>query len=213
MPTKIDEGEQTLTSLEALFQGINESLEALKSGVQVLVARMGLAEGRDAISDRADDILQATTMEVAVKNAVRYDPSKPAYSWLMGIAVLKVKEARRIQSVEYKKEGLIGDAYASDTEESARIPGLSEDEKLEKLLGENPDHSRLDETLPSGEDILVLVKEPERTLLRLAYVNEMSGKEIAQVLNTNEADAFVRLSRARKKLLLAYQKNELRGAK
>jgi RNA polymerase sigma-70 factor (ECF subfamily) len=152
-------------------------------------------------------------MEVAVNIADRYDPTQNAYSWLMAIAVNKIKEARRLQAIEYQRERLIGDTYEKDIEEDAKNSGLSEDEWLETLLGKKQDQSRLDEIMPGVEDILALIKEPERSLLRLSYINEMSAKEIAQVLNVNEATTLVRLSRARKQLFVAYQKNELRGAK
>jgi RNA polymerase sigma factor (sigma-70 family) len=214
MPTSVQtiDREKTLSNKESLFQRINEILEALKIGVQVMVAKTGLAVGKDAIDDTADDILQAS-MEVAVNIADRYDPTKNAYSWLMAIAVNKIKEARRLQAIEYQRERLIGDTYEKDIEEDAKNSGLSEDEWLETLLGKKQDQSRLDEIMPGVEDILALIKEPERSLLRLFYINEMSAKEIAQVLNVNEATTLVRLSRARKQLFVAYQKNELRGAK
>lgn len=212
LSTQTVDTERPLHNQEVLFRRINEILEPLKAGVQVLVAKSGLATGRDAISDRADDILQAT-LETAVKIADRYDLSQNAYSWLMGIATIKIKEARRLQAVEYKRERLIVETYGSEIDDNSKSLGLSEDEQLEILLIKTADRSRLDEILPGVEDILALIKEPERSLLRMAYVDEMSGKEIGQMLNVSEAAALMRVSRARQLLFLAYQNNEMKGAK
>jgi DNA-directed RNA polymerase specialized sigma24 family protein len=74
---------------------------------------------------------------------------------------------------------------------------LAEDKKLEQMLDQKAAHSRLDDQLFGLEDLLLLVNENDRNILQLAYVSEMSGQELANVLNITEAAALMRLSRAR----------------
>jgi RNA polymerase sigma factor (sigma-70 family) len=202
---------EEITPRENLYEAIEEHLERLKSGVQVLVARSGTAEGSQAINDVADEIL-AMALETAIQIADRFDPSLNAYSWLLTIASNKLKDYRKKVAREYRHADLIGnmpDPQPQDQSKSEPLWNeLAEDEKLERMLSKKTGRSRLEDQLFSLEELLSLVNENDRTVLRLAYISEMSGQELAAVLNITEAAALMRLSRARSRLYDAYYKSE-----
>jgi len=202
---------EEITPRERLYAAIEEHLDHLRSGVQVLVARSGTAEGNQAINDVADEIL-AMTLETAIKIADRYDPSLNAYSWLLTIASNKLKDYRKKIAREYHHADLIGNMPDPQPKKQSKSEllwnELAEDEKLERMLSKKTDPSRLEDQLFGLEELLSLVNENDRTLLQLAYVGEMSGQELATVLSITKAAALMRLSRARSRLYDAYYKSE-----
>lgn len=202
---------EEITPREQLYGAIEEHLDHLKTGVQVLVARSGTAEGGEAINDVADEIL-AMTLETAIQIADRYDPSLSVYSWLLTIASNKLKDYRKKVAREYHHADLIGnmpDPQPQERSESGRLWNeLAEDEKLERMLSQKAGYKRLDDQLFGLEDLLSLVNENDRIVLQLVYVSEMSGQDLAAVLNITEAAALMRVSRARSRLYTAYCKSE-----
>jgi RNA polymerase sigma factor (sigma-70 family) len=202
---------EEITPREQLYGVIEDHLERLRSGVQVLVARSGIAEGSQAINDVADEIL-AMALETTILIADRYDPSQNAYSWLLTIAANKLKDYSKKVAREYRHADLIGNMPDPQPQEQSKSEPLwnelAEDEKLERMLSKKTGHSRLEDQLFGLEELLSLVNENDRAILRLAYVSEMSGQELAAVLNITEAAALMRLSRARSRLYDAYYKSE-----
>jgi RNA polymerase sigma factor (sigma-70 family) len=200
-----------ITPRERLYDAIEEHLDRLRIGVQVLVARSGTAEGVDAINDVADEIL-AMALETAIQIADRFDPSLNAYSWLLTIASNKLKDYRKKIAREYRHADLIGNMPEPQSQKQSNSERqwheMTEDEKLESMLRKKADHSRLEDQLFGLEDLLSLVNENDRNVLRLAYVSEMSGQELAEELNITEAAALMRLSRARSRLFVAYCNSE-----
>lgn len=196
---------------EQLYVAIEEHLDHLKIGVQVLVARSGIAEGGVAINDVADEIL-AMALETAVHIADQYDPSLNAYSWLLTIASNKLKDYRKKVTREYRHADLIGnmpDPQQQDQSNSGHLWNeLAEDQKFERMLSQKAGQSRLEDQLFGLEDLLSLANENDRIILQMAYVSDMSGQELAAVLNITEAAALMRLSRARSRLFTAYCKSE-----
>lgn len=196
---------------EQLGEAIEEHLDRLRIGVQVLVARSGTAEGFESINDVADEIL-AMALETAIQIADRYDPSLNVYSWLLTIASNKLKDYRKKVAREYCHSDLIGnmpDPQPQEQSESGRLWNeLAEDEKFDRMLSQKAGHERLDDQLFGLEDLLSLVSENDRIVLQLVYVSELSGQDLAIVLNTTEAAALMRVSRARSRLYTAYCKSE-----
>ena len=196
---------------ERLYEAIEGCLDQLKIGVQVLVARSGTAEGSEAINDVADEIL-AMTLETVFQIADRYDSSLNVYSWLLTIASNKLKDYRKKIAREYRHADLIGNMPSPPSQDQSKSEHawneLDEDKKLERMLAQKADHSVLEDQLFGLEDLLSLVNENDRNILHLAYVSEMSGQELADVLNITEAAALMRLSRARSRLYDAYCKSE-----
>ncbi len=196
---------------EHLYEAIEGCLDRLKTGVQVLVARSGIAEGSNAINDVADEIL-AMTLETVFQIADRYDSSLNVYSWLLTIASNKLKDYRKKIAREYRHADLIGNMPSPQSQDQSKFEPnwniSAEDKKLERMLTQKADHSQLEDQLFGLEDLLSLVNENDRNILQLAYVSEMSGQELADALNITEAAALMRLSRARSRLYDAYCKSE-----
>ena len=119
---------------ERLYDAIEEHLDRLRIGVQVLVARSGTAEGSDAINDVADEIL-AMALETAIQIADRFDPSLNSYSWLLTIASNKLKDQRKKIAREYRHADLIGNMPEPQSQKQSNSERqwheMAEDEKLE----------------------------------------------------------------------------------
>jgi len=152
------------------------------------------------------------TLETTIQIADRFDPSLNAYSWLLTIASNKLKDYRKKIAREYHHADLIGNMpdpqSPKQTNSDHPWREMTEDERLERMLKKGADHSRLEDQLFGLDDLLSLVNENDRNILRLAYVSEMSGQELALALNITEAAALMRLSRARSRLYAAYSKSE-----
>jgi hypothetical protein len=105
---------------EQLYDAIEEHLGLLNSGVQVLVARSGIAEGSEAINDVADEIL-AMTLETVFQIADRYDPSLNVYSWLLAIASNKLKDYKKKIAREYRHADLIGNMPSPQSQDQSKF--------------------------------------------------------------------------------------------
>jgi RNA polymerase sigma factor (sigma-70 family) len=193
-----------------LYDSIADQFDRLRTGIQVLVARSGVADGKNAINDVADDIM-AMTLEKAIKIANRFDPSQNAYSWLLTIANNELRDYKKKVTREHRHSDLIFDMPDHQPQKQSQSGRqwsvLAEDEKLEQILQKSVDHLRLDEKLFGFEELLSLVGEDDRTILRLAYQNDLSGKGLATIMSITEAAALMRLSRARKRLLDSYHES------
>lgn len=200
-----DPTNQTSKSKKELLQeAIEACLERLRPGIQVIVAKSGIVEGKVAINEMADDILQMT-IETAYRIADRFDPTLNTHAWLLTIATNVVKDSRKrankeagrstnIQDMELPSNAKPGDDQELD---------MTEDERLDALFYGNgtvtrnePDHDL--------EQLLALVDGGDREILQLTYVDEMSGREAAKKIGISETAALMRLSRARKRLADAY---------
>lgn len=199
----MDTGLTTHTSkakIELLCAAIEASLDRIKTGIQVIVARSGIVEGKDAINELADNILQET-IETALRIADRYDPTLNTHAWLLTIATYIVKDSRKRAFKEAGRSTNIQDIELKLNVEpyDDRELDMTEDERLDELFYKwrtiartEPEHEL--------ERILGLVNDSDRKILHLTYVDEMSGREAADALGISEPAALMRLSRARKRL-------------
>lgn len=191
---------------ELLREAIEACLDRLRTGVQVIVARAGIVEGKVAINEMADDILQMT-VETSLRIADRYNPALNTHAWLLTIATNIVKDSRKrvfkeasrsanIQDMELKSTSKPGDDQELDMTEDERLDALFYERRM--MARVEPDHEL--------ERILGLVNDSDRKILSLTYVHDMSGREAASELGISEPAALMRLSRARKHLADAYFK-------
>ena len=195
---------------ELLNEAVVTRLDQLKNAVRVYVFRFGLAEGGPVLEGVADEILEIT-LETAVKLMDEFDPNLNPYSWLLTIAINALRNYRRKIIREENHVGSITDTPApkarNNTDLEIAWSAMPEDEKLERLL-DHREQTSLEDQLFAVEDLLSLVKENDRTVLRLAYVDGMGEADLAAVLNVSQGAAAMRLSRARKRLFEAYQKSD-----
>jgi len=200
-----DSTNQTSKSKKELLQeAIEACLERLRPSIQVIVAKSGIVEGKAAINEMADEILQMT-IETAFRIANRFDPTLNTHAWLLTIATNIVKDSRKRANKEASRSTNIQDIELS----SNAKPGdeqeldMTEDERLDALFYGNRPASR-NEPDRELDQLLALVDGGDREILQLTYVDEMSGREAAKRLGVSEPAALMRLSRARKRFADAY---------
>lgn len=183
---------------QALGQIIERELNDLRRGVEVLVWRTGLGQGRDAVAAAADDVLQEVVVR-ALSRASAFDTSRSAHAWLFGFAVNVVRERRRQRLVEERRGVQLSD-FDPDGERFA------------SLACEVHDLAARDAG-PALVELLDLAAPSDREVLRCAFVERLRGPALAAALGTREGAARVRLSRALQRLAAAYREAEQSGAK
>jgi RNA polymerase sigma-70 factor (ECF subfamily) len=173
--------------------------EDLLVAARVFAHQLRLADADETVAVVAEELVQAT-VERALQIAANFDPAKPARPWLSAILANVAKEERRRR---YRRRGHTRSfRTVSGADQRGGADGsLSDDDLLDRLR-----RSR-DETDPAAihvEELLGLVPEPERNVLRLAIVEDLSGRELGERLGISEGAAHVRRHRAIKELRAAH---------
>jgi RNA polymerase sigma factor (sigma-70 family) len=178
---------------QALSAAIDRVYPELRKTVEILVFKAGLARHADEVTEVAGEVL-AEAVARAMERADRWRPETSPRPWIARFAVNVIHERRR--------------QAGQDRRHVVRVAGPAVDQN--GLLGSVPDPASL------GSDRLVelldLVAEPERTLLRRAYLDHQPQAEIAESLALNGGTLRVRLLRARQRFITAYLAAE-RGEK
>ena len=194
-----DEAPRTPPSKQAhvLGQAIERELDDLRRGVEVLVWRTGLAQGRDTVAAVADDVLQDVVVR-ALGRASAFDPSRSAHAWLFGFAVNVVRERRRQR--------------LSEEQRLVQLSDLDPDGEHFTSLGRNLCALSANGAEESFAELLGLAAPTDREVLRLTFAEQLRGPDLAAALGTSEGAARVRLSRALRRLATAYRAAEQAGA-
>ena len=205
---------QPLSPQAVIKQAIETHYSSLQIGVRVLVARSGLVDGYANIAEMGDEVFQYT-VETALRIAARFDPSHQAQSWLLGIAANKIKEIRRKNTHETNHTQIIeSEENRNKSEESdGDIENYTAEERIDAAVYHSTHRDSLEDSSPMLNELLSLVDDNDRRILTLAYVDQLSGVDIAAALGIREGAAYVRVARAkerlRKKYLTVLGKKEL----
>ena len=205
---------QQISSQDILNREIETCYSSLQTSIQVIVAKSGLVEGKAKIIEIGDELLHST-IETALRSAAKFDSTRSAYSWLMGIAVNKLREMSRNLHKETKRVQVFDDNETEDGKPSA--PHESDDsqdytaeELIDSVLYRSTNRSLLEDQDQPLNEFLALVKESDRQILSLAIVDGLSGADLAAVLGIREGAAYVRLARAKDRLRKEYLATRLR---
>jgi RNA polymerase sigma factor (sigma-70 family) len=207
-PTKSLPGQQQISRQDILHREIETHYSSLQVGIRVMAAKSGLVEGEARIIEIADEILQST-IETAFKSAAKLDPTRSAYSWLMGIAVNKLREMRRSFHNEMKRVQLFSDDDSKEGRQSAPHGptdghDYTAEEIIDSVLYSSTNRALLEDQAQSLNELLSLVKDSDRQILSLAIIDRLSGADLAAVLGIREGAAYVRLARAKDHLRKEY---------
>lgn len=137
----------------------------------------------EAAADLTADVFLA-----AIEAASSYDPScGPAKAWLFGIARHRIADSYRAAARECRATAAVIGSELLDADDLARI------------------HERLDAEAAARElyQSLDAIPEPERAVLELVALDELSVTEAAAALKITTVAARVRLHRARRRLVAA----------
>jgi RNA polymerase sigma factor (sigma-70 family) len=162
------------TDAEALEAFYREHVEA----VQRFIAR------RVASPETAAD-LTADVFLAAMRAASRYTPERGSpRSWLFGIARHRIADDYRAAAKESRVQTAIVGSELLDTDDLGRI------------------HERLDAEATARQlyESLAAIPEPERAVLELVALDDLSVAEAAATLEISTVAARVRLHRARRRL-------------
>ncbi len=176
----------TFEPASVLRAAIEREYAALCRGARLYVRRFGPPLTCEGLDEAAADILHEAIAR-ALASAERYDPNRPAYSWLLGFVSNIVRERAR--------------ARRRDQRHQVELAGSDDDDPadpLDRLLA-----AATRDEAPLFE-LLELVEAPDRELIRLAFVEDLDRAALARRLGIKEGAARVRLYRALGRLRAAY---------
>lgn len=133
--------------------------------------------------------LTADVFLAAIEAASTFDPSRgSARSWLFGIARHRVADSYRAAAKEGHTRSAVSGSQLLDADDTTRI------------------HERLDaqRTARALYHRLQALPEPERAVLELVALDDLSLAEAAAALGISAVAARVRLHRARRRLTQSY---------
>lgn len=193
-----------------LGEAMDEHRHRLLSNCRIYVRKLGLASEHDLVMGLGEDVLQDAA-EIAVKNLGEFDDNRSPLPWLRAIAqnvvrnlvAEKERGSRAFRMTDYVPRAGAAQSRRRELEEP------TEQEEFEALLAGD----EAEDTV-SGlrvEEILSLVPEGPRRVLRLHFVEGLRGKSLASRLGTTPGSASVALNRAKKQLFEAHRKERGRG--
>ncbi|MDJ0635549.1 MAG: sigma-70 family RNA polymerase sigma factor [Xenococcaceae cyanobacterium MO_188.B29] len=187
---------------QILCDAIEQNYQTLERIIQVYVAsaikKLGngssLNCNRHSIQTIATDILQ-NTVETVLNKSEEFDLSYLPLPWIKRFAVNKVRGWQRDRERYQKKIVSIG-KYSLSQDFS------SEEEILGTLFGIYSSSNTKDSTML--EYLLSLANESDRQVLKLAFIDDLRGKDLAAALGVSEGSANTKKSRAIARLRKAY---------
>jgi len=203
------------TAIPELAKVIEERYDSLLTGIRVLIWKMGMAGSEKEANELAQEILNETVV-TALQNASSFIPEKSAHAWLMGIGANKIKELRTKEIRRNKRTGVVSETYQfskqnvnSANTKVENLEQITEEDMIDFLITKNADTNPIRHKFHLTFDELVsLVNPDDRLILKLAFVDNLKGKDMAANLQTSAGAANVRLSRAISRLRKAYLSSE-----
>ena len=190
---------------QILCDAIEQNYQSLERTIQVYISKVikqfgnkfDLSCDRNSIQTIATEILQ-DTVETVLNKSEKFNPSYSPLPWIKKFAVNKVRGWQR-DKTRSSKVVSIGKLASPQN-------NLSEDEFLGIVSKSSRSSAIQDSTML--EHLLSLVSEHDRLILKLAFIDDLNGKDLAAALSVSEGAANVRKSRAIARLKKAYtQKN------
>lgn len=179
-------------SRKKLEEAIEQFEDNLLMDIRMYLRNLKLPDSKQY----AEEIFSVVKI-TALKNAGNYNPECSARAWLRKAAFYMVqrlyrdgKKQPKITSISDAALNFGFDGNVENASESELFDYL-EQKSVERFLRENQ---------MKADEILSVVNEKDRKILRWSFVDGYSNKEIAAHLGIAENAADVRLSRARNRL-------------
>lgn len=187
---------------QILCDAIEENYQALERTIQVYVTRVikqfgnkfDLGCDRDSLQTIAKEILN-NTVETVLDKSEEFDPSYPPLPWIKKFAANKVRGWQRDKTRNSEKVVSISKFPLSQN-------NLSEDEIFSILSKSSQLSNTEDSTMM--EYLLSLVNESDRVVLKLAFIDDLNGKDLAAALGVSNGAAYTKKNRAISRLKKAY---------
>ncbi len=191
-----------------LEDAIEQGWQDLLTGIRIYVRKFGLVSDAPTVDVLAREILQDTVV-TALQRADNYDPERPARPWLLGISINHIRRRVRVRAAE-SNVVLVDDTKLSREHAGKDSKGPTADEMFDLLLRSSRNFRPGQLTL---DELLSLVGETDREVLRLVFIEGLRGKSLAAELGVSEGAAWARTSRAIAKFRKAYLHSEQTGQK
>lgn len=177
---------------EKLEDAIEQYKKNLQMDIQVYLTRFKLHH----LIEQSEDLWSELKI-IAIRNADNYDPECSAKAWLRQAAFYMIQHLSR----DTQKEPRTTQASAAALKFGfdGNVDETSETELFDYLKQKSVEQFFKDNQL-KAEEILSVVEEKDRRILRMSFVGGYSSKEIAAHLGISEGAVDVRLSRARNRL-------------
>ena len=189
--------------IKSIVQGDKESFRILVERYQQMVFRtcMGFLHNREEAEDLTQDVFIQAYQALA-----RFKGESAFSTWLYRIAVnasLNKIRKSKLKLVFESFENLIG----SDRTGIETYPVIKNDEDPEKIIIRQEHSEWLGRALDS-------LPENQRTAIVLSKYDDLSQKEIAEIMNTTEGAVEALLQRAKKNLRekLLFHKNQTKAS-
>jgi RNA polymerase sigma factor (sigma-70 family) len=166
------------------------------------ISQYRLATGDEEVQDVALELFHDVYIE-AMRSLTNFDPDRPPRAWLLGIAQNLVK--RQYTATMRRKQNEIS---LSELAQRNLDQGMDTD-PLERLFMQNS--SGPEQQVEASENVKYLlsqVPQEYQTILRMWYIEDLEGAEIAERLGCSYSSAMVRLHRARKRLQVVILKEK-----
>lgn len=176
---------------DALRRFVADHYDTLVSTLRLYLLKAGLP----AAEDNAHDLLNDMVLE-ALQHAARFDPSRQAMAWLLGISANLIRRRQLDAARRDHREPLIRDLY------SANQHAFSDDELFDKLLPPTP--SAEPEPPDSPLNLLDRLSPADQHVLSLYLSHDLDGAALANALGLAPGTARVRLHRAIQRLRVVW---------
>jgi len=163
-----------------VYQFIAVEAASLLPTLRRYVLKFNLAKGYKQVADTAEDVLQDVIVE-ALKNPSRLAGVRIPKAWFLGIAVNVIRQ--RLDKPEFQHKMV--------------APEIVEENQIFDRLVKTG--AVMEDTVVNNiqfEDMLALTTMANRSILRMAFKERLSGEEIAERLGVNPSSARSRLRRA-----------------
>lgn len=177
---------------EKLEEAIEQFEENLLMDIRMYLRKLKLP----ASKEHTEEIFSVVKI-TALKNAGNYDPDCSARAWLRQAAFYKIQHLYRDGKKQPPTTSISEAAQKFGFEGNIEIASESE---LFNYLEQKSVERFFRENQLKADEILSVVNEKDRKILRWSFVDGFSNKEIAAHLGISENAADVRLSRARNRL-------------
>ena len=185
---------------DVLRTAIEREWPHLLTGVRIFVSRFGLVTDGVTLEDTAREILHDTIATGLAKSA-KYNNQKEPLPWLLGIAINHIRHRRRAVGINSRVVAIADVRLPSRTPDTG-LTRLSSDEMFDLLMRAASVNFRASQL--NANELLSLVKEDDRKILHLAFIEGLRGKALAAHLGISEGAAITRTSRAIARLREAY---------
>jgi RNA polymerase sigma factor (sigma-70 family) len=185
---------------DVLRAAIERDWPHLLTGVRIFVSRFGLVIDGATLEDTAREILHETIATGLAKSA-KYNNQKEPLPWLLGIAINHIRHRRRAVGINSRVVAIADVRLPSKTPDTGSTR-LSSDEIFDLLMRSASANFRTNRL--NANELLSLVKEEDRKILHLAFIEGLRGKALAAHLGISEGAALTRTSRAIAQLREAY---------